>query len=288
MKKEKTADISKKARKIKPTYRERVWELDFIRGVCLILMMLYHLGISADFFMYIWEDFVLPENFAYRLADFITETATSSLVENYIHNFVIIVFFTVAGLSVSFSRNLYKSFIKTAVFAAALTGLTVAASYVLGDESFVITHGVFHIFAICYLLNIVFNLTVKDKALRSGLLLSFGIFIIILAGRADIKWPDGFLGELLVEKDYSSSPLDNFMVLPYAGWFLVGAAVSPFLYPAKKSLLPKLNGKWHLPVTFPGRHPVAFYALQIVFVILFMFVIGLIFVPAEWLTALFG
>ena len=45
----------------------------------------------------------------------------------------------------------------------------------------------------------------------------------------------------------------------------LGAGLSCFLYPQKKSLLPSLDGGWHKAVTFAGRYSLIIYlALQVV------------------------
>jgi uncharacterized membrane protein len=107
---------------------------------------------------------------------------------------------------------------------------------------------------------------------------------------------------LFVEKPYFISYLDNFFIIPWLGFFLLGAAAAPVLYPDKKSLLPRLNTELNSPVkaknlplkiivkpiNYIGRHPIFFYAFNIAVSVLFMFLIGLIFIGTEWIADLLG
>ena len=300
--------------------RKRVAELDFIRGICLILMMLYHLGVIAYFFLYIWEDFMPAGGAADRFtALFMRSTLESEFVEGVLHNLVIGIFFTVAGISSAFSRNVYKSFIKTLLFALGVTAASFLLSVTLGDESLTVTHGVFHMFAICYFAHTLFCLAVKNVKLRSALMLASAFFFFLLDSetqKGGIIWPDNIISAFFVERNNFLSSLDSFLLIPWIGWFFVGAALAPLLYPERTSLITRLRYKfqppgqrlekaensengfkkvlkklavsWHLPVSYIGRYPVRFYALHIVLGILFFIVFGLIFVPPGWLTAFFG
>ena len=40
--------------------------------------------------------------------------------------------------------------------------------------------------------------------------------------------------------------------------------IGPFIYPTRRSLLKKLDGKWNIPFTFIGRHALIFYLAHLV------------------------
>ncbi|MDR3292530.1 MAG: DUF1624 domain-containing protein [Clostridiales bacterium] len=271
--------------------KNRVWEADFLRGICLILMMLYHLGILVSFFNeFFWFDYV-PEGSGFSKFVAFAENSTfySAFVEDYLHKIVIFFFFFLAGIATFFSRNTIKSFFKTAGFALAVTAATYGLSLLISDESFLVTHGVFHIFAFCYLFCTLASFAFKNKYARSGFFIFAAVFFIVLDIRAQsgaAVFPDSLWAGFFVDNDLLPSYLDNFYIIPYIGYFLIGAGLAPFLYPEKKSILPKLDKKWHTPVTLIGRHPVTAYALHLVVFSIILFIIGLIFVPNEWLDPL--
>jgi uncharacterized membrane protein len=77
---------------------------------------------------------------------------------------------------------------------------------------------------------------------------------------------DSFIaGFFVFTKAVWSMSADYFPLLPYLGFFMIGAAIGPVFYPNKKTLLPKLDGKWHYLFTIPGRHSLIIYlGIQIV------------------------
>ncbi|MDR1939862.1 MAG: DUF1624 domain-containing protein [Clostridiales bacterium] len=277
----------------KKSYKDRIWELDFIRGLCIILMMLFHMGVALVLFGEIWYYFADDSSFLIGLAKLADSIVFSELVDVDLREFVVPPFFIIAGLSAAFSKNIYKSFIKTTLFALVISAVTYAAAIVAGDDFLFISHGVFHIFAACYLVYMLFCLAVRDKYVRSGLFLSlaiFGFVVLNMTNRGLINWPPTLFWSLIFQNagygGFWISALDSYTLLPWISWFFIGAAVSPYLYGNKKSLLPKLNRKWHLPVSFIGRYPIQFYAGHMVVVILLLIILTFVFLGPEWLTAL--
>ncbi|MDR2047482.1 MAG: DUF1624 domain-containing protein [Clostridiales bacterium] len=278
-----------KRKKIKPAYKERVWELDFARGVCVILMMLDHFAVACILFSEMWRGY-LGEGSLMRFLEFAESVYFSEFKLFTVQPAVIATFFTVAGLSVSFSKKRFNSFFKTASFAAALTLATLLLGFILGDNYFLVTHGVFHMFALCYLFHLAVGLLIKDKYARSGIFIAASVFFFVLYARTEsgvIVWGDDLFSSLFNQRS-SLHSMDDFYLIPWIGYFLLGAAASPFIYPERESLFPFLNKKWHIPVTFVGRHPIFCYAVDVVVSVLLLIIIGLVAVPIDWLTDILG
>ena len=55
-----------------------------------------------------------------------------------------------------------------------------------------------------------------------------------------------------------------FSIIPYAAFFFAGTLIAPLLYPSRRSLLKKLDGKWNVPFTFVGRYAIFFYLAHVV------------------------
>lgn len=58
------------------------------------------------------------------------------------------------------------------------------------------------------------------------------------------------------------SPGDFFPLMPWLGWFLLGAVLGGLLYKDKSTRLGFVNEKFVAPVTFVGRHSLLFYLLS--------------------------
>jgi uncharacterized membrane protein len=68
---------------------------------------------------------------------------------------------------------------------------------------------------------------------------------------------------------YSWATADYFPLFPFISFFFFGAGLAPVLYPKRKSLMPSLDGKWHLPFTTAGRYSLIIYlALQVILFLL--------------------
>jgi hypothetical protein len=98
------------------------------------------------------------------------------------------------------------------------------------------------VFAVCIVLNHLYNLPLKSVMLGIG-------------------YPDDpatqITGMFIYTLDWWTA--DYFPLLPYFIPFIAGAIIGVLFYSSKKSLLPKLDGKWHYFLTFPGRYSIFFY-----------------------------
>ncbi len=67
---------------------------------------------------------------------------------------------------------------------------------------------------------------------------------------------DHMLGYMLGANAYGD---DWFGLFPHVGAVLVGMYFGKTAYSSRKSLLPRLDGKWNKPFAFVGRHALIFY-----------------------------
>lgn len=247
----------------------RIWEIDFIRGVCVILMLFDH-------FMYDIMDIFAPEWFAATgneafldLQSFAAEYWVSTL-RTVVHPIVLMCFFVICGLSSSFSRNNFKRGIIALLLAFAITGVTV-----LMDMP--ILFGVLHMLAVSILLMAFIRLISRKRPYMTAIIsLVLGVAIIIggyVFQSIDVKADNylAFISEAFVDSGFNS--FDYFPIFPNTGFVLIGAALAPFLYPKKRTLFPSLDTalRWYRPVNFFGRHALVVYALhQIVWFVLLL------------------
>ena len=244
----------------KPLYKarpQRIHGLDFLRGICVILMMFDHLA-----FDFAW----LPEwswNF-YRV-----DNAALTALRMVLRLSVISLFFILSGISSSFSHNNVLRGGKLAIASATLSLFTFSADR-LFDLGLSIAFGVLHCLTVAILIFAVLQILLKDKAKYACL--GLGVLFFIWGLRLDFYQTDRSnnltnvdLGvfeylQLTIGAKYYGA--DSFGILPYGGIFLIGAYGGAVLYTEKRPYLPLFGKRGFRPVCFVGRKAVWFYLLH--------------------------
>ena len=264
-----TADRTSCAPLFAPKRTPRIHGLDFLRGLCVILMIFDH--ISFDF-MWLPEfsyNFYEADNpFLVAMQSF-CETWWDSTLRICLRLPVICLFFTISGISSSFSHNNVLRAVKLALASATLSLFTVLGD-VFFDLGISIYFGVLHCFTVSVLLYAVLQLLLGNKAkyacLGLGLLLFvWGLFIDFY----DPPYLYGVDGHALTLTDYLQLAAgtrcygaDSFGILPNTGVFLLGCYGGAQLYRQKTPYLPLFAAKPFAPVRFVGRKAVWFYLLH--------------------------
>ncbi len=217
--------------------KKRIWELDVLRGVCILGMVVVHLIYDLQTF------FSLP---------FLADSQLFDLIKQWGG----VLFLLISGICVTLgSHPVRRGLI---VFACGLLCSAVTAGmYVLNmaDKSIIIYFGVLHCLGVCMLLWPLFK---RLPVWALGLLgLGLTVLGLWISGNVVLDFP--WLIPLgLVPGDFASS--DYFPLLSNLGFFLVGAFLGKTLYRKKETLLPRINpanpvlafftllGKWSLPV----------------------------------------
>ena len=211
----------------------RIWELDALRGLCILGMVAVHLVF----------DLQIPTGKAFA----------------FVQNWGGVLFFLLSGLCATLgSRPVRRG---TIVLGAGLicTAATLAGR-ALGmlPDYMVIRFGVLHCLGACMLLWPVFRkLPVWLLAVLGAGLAVLGIYLTkcVMVEFSGFAW----LG--LLYPSYSSA--DYFPMLPYLGFFLLGAALGRLLYPKKESLLPDWGKLWFFrALQWCGRHSLILYLLH--------------------------
>lgn len=217
--------------------KKRIWELDVLRGVCILGMVVVHLIYDLQTF------FSLPFLADSRLFDLIKQWGG-------------VLFLLISGICVTLgSHPVRRGLI---VFACGLLCSAVTAGMYflnMADKSIIIYFGVLHCLGVCMLLWPLFK---RLPVWALGLLgLGLTVLGLWISGNVVVDFP--WLIPLgLVPGDFASS--DYFPLLSNLGFFLVGTFLGKTLYRKKETLLPRVNpanpvlafftrlGKWSLPV----------------------------------------
>lgn len=253
--------------------RGRIWELDFIRGFLILLMLIDHLLMTVDYF-YGTEWLRLSHGATNGFTRFYAaaEFYMNHPAREVIHPIVVFTFITLCGLSTGFSRNNMKRACTLALISIGITTATAIADSF--EPGMIIRFGIIHLLATCVATWAVIELITRHNKFLNFLLgIALGFVIAGLSIRCayDLDFQSKVASDAFVfvftDGTFALSPGDFWPILPYSGMFFFAAAISPYLYCDKKTLLPKLDGKWNKPVCFIGRHTLIVYVAHLVFIV---------------------
>lgn len=221
--------------------KKRIWELDVFRGICI-------LGVIAVHFVYDMVELYGLVKWEYPP------------LFSFIKNWGGVLFLLLSGICVTLgSHSVRRGLI---VFASGLliTGVTVGM-YLLKMQGIgiIIYFGVLHCLGACMLLWPLFKKLPWWALAICGIALTVLGFYLRQLPAVDAYWPMVFG---VPWKNFASS--DYFPLLPYFGFFLLGAVLGKTLYRQKQSLLPKVNEKFFLIrfFGFCGRQSLWLYLLH--------------------------
>ena len=193
--------------------KPRIWELDALRGVCILCVIVVHFLFDLSFFGGL--DLTLPAWYV-----FIQEYGGA-------------IFVVLSGVCVTLgSKSVRRGLI---VFACGMLITAVTyGMYRLGmsGADVVVKFGVLHLLGVCMLVYPAF------KKLPPAMLTVLGL-VIAITGYAirGIIVPQRWLSPLgLTYEGFTSS--DYFPLFPQLGYFLIGAAIGKTAYREKRTLLP--------------------------------------------------
>lgn len=247
----------------------RIWELDFLRGLCVLLMIWDHFMYDcAVMFAPIWADADISALIG--LSDFATQYMEGEL-RRIFHPIIFNMFFVICGISCSFSRNNFKRGTQVLIVAFLITLVTTIIETP-------ITFGVLHMLGFAIIIWAIIDIICRHNkyataiaCLIVGLLITCMDYIILAAGgvepNEDLFWLSFQFGG-----PYNST--DYFPLIPNVGAMLLGAACGTVLYRKRRSLLPCLDKfGWYKPIGIWGRVALWVYVLHQVVV---MAILGIV------------
>jgi len=220
----------------------RIWELDFLRGLALILMTYFHLIYDMK------ELYEYPVSYEGNITDYIGKLSA-------------ILFITISGISTSLGRSSWKRGLK--VLGAAM--LITLVSYIFDNDFFVI-FGILHFLGLSMILSIIL------KKLNNIALVALGTAIMIVGYNISL---DNFNNDYLMMLGFRSpafSSSDYYPLIPYLGIFMIGMVLGRMLYQRKKSLIVPLPG--HIIISMAGRHSLPIYLIHQPVIILILYLIN--------------
>lgn len=220
--------------------KKRIWELDALRGLCILCVVFIHL-------MYDLTDLYGLLHFEYPA------------VYLFIQQWGGVLFLLISGICVTLGSHCIRRGILVFLCGLAISAVT-AGMYFLGmaGNGVIIYFGVLHCLGVCMLLWPLF------RKLPNWVLAAIGVILAVtglLLSRVYLShnWlmPLGLVSPQFISADY-------FPLLPHFGFFLLGAFLGRTLYRKQQSLLPKVNPEL-LPIRFLrlcGKHSLWIYLLH--------------------------
>jgi uncharacterized membrane protein len=232
----------------------RIWEIDFLRGLSIILVVGYHL-------LYDLGEFVGVERF------FGFTTDLSTVAWSAAQHFFAGLFIVLSGTSSTLTRSNLRRGLRLLAVSLVVTAIT----YIFDPRS-AVWFGILQLLAVSIL---VFGAAFeKAKPVTCA---AWGIFVLglgaalhLLKRSMTIRF-DWLLPFGIHSPGYSS--FDYFPLIPWFGVFLIGAALGRSVYAPRRSLLP-----WRLPHTFvnaAGRHSLLIYIFHQPMILAVLYVLGL-------------
>jgi len=225
---------------------DRIWEIDFLRGLAILLMVAYHFGYDLTELAGVRR--VLGIDFDLLSGPFQVAVAVFAGI-----------FVVLCGVSSSLTRSNVRRGIK--LLAAAL--LVTTASYIFSPEE-VILFGILH----CLLLE-----KAQPLACLGASAAVFAISLAVPALIKDIPIRSDWLLAFGIHSDAFSS-FDYFPLLPWLGVFLTGAAFGKRFYASRQSLLPW--GRPIPPINAAGRYSLWIYLIHQPILLGIFYLVGLL------------
>lgn len=235
--------------------KDRAWELDFLRGVALIMMLFMHMSwdvryeFRADVFSYL----------------------EAGWFWSFVHPIIVVLFVSVSGICCTFSRSNIKRGLKLLAATLALViGTYIATEYIgincliIFNVLAVLTCGIF-LYALISFIEKKLKLKSDVVNLIMGLL---GLYIVICG--CDIHYMDYSTEALVflpVGFDIAGTPwmADYMPLFPWLGVFLIGCVIGRLCYKDKKTMFAgrgKVMKAISRPIEFIGRHSLIIYLVH--------------------------
>lgn len=208
----------------------RVWEIDFLRGIAIILMIFFHLIVDlTDFYGY---------QFSYLSGFWYYEGKLTAML-----------FIVLAGVSSGLSSNNFRRGLMIFGWGMVLTAITYAY-----NPSTYIRFGILHLLGISM---IAYHYLSPKRPVWLWLLalafLGLGQVLETLSTQSSMFIPFG-----ITPSDFAS--LDYYPILPWTGVFLIGTLFGRSIYKHPKSIfqVPPRHGF----INYLGRHALLIYLLH--------------------------
>ena len=255
----------------------RIWELDFIRGFCILLMIMDHTFYDLAFlFPHQWFPGGEGSGALFWFSTLIRTGYYPWIVRDVIWLLAVFCFVFVSGISSSFSHSNLKRGLRLAAVALALSLFTLGLDLFTGqEEGYFIRFGILHLLATSIILYSLIQKIGKKALVALGIA---SVLVGFYFMQAPLETSVKALG-ILAQSTSGFRSADYFPILPWVGFFLIGAVIGPGLYGNRQSRFPRRKvGGFLKSVLFVGRHSLVIYVIHQPIVFGVLYLIGILFV----------
>lgn len=247
------------------TNKERAWELDFLRGVAVLMMLFMHAS---------WD-------IRYEFGVDTFEYLETGWFWAFVHPIIVVLFVGVSGICCTLSRNNIKRGLKILGATLLLDGATFIATKFIGIECLIIfnvlavlTCGIF-LYSLISFIERKCHIKADTVNVVMGLI---GLYIVICGCNIhEMDFSTTSLLFLPIGFQIAGEPwmADYMPLFPWLGVFLIGCVIGRVCYKDKKTVFAgrgKFAKKIMRPVEFIGRHSLIIYLAHqpLVYGILFL------------------
>ena len=235
-------------------FEKRIHEVDFIRGLMMLLVIMDHVFWSLKAYGKVWYDGTGIEffNVQYQIFNFYWISASRTIIRQ----IVLFGFVFVSGISCGFSKNNWKRAGIMLLVAFVLAIVTNILQAEMGNDTQVYTME-FNVIAVlawsCLIYCFVQNRSWK-AIVATGLIGLLITTTVIPSLQALPHSANAYVPSLWLPK---KAEADWMPLFPYFCYFFGGAALTRFLYPNKQSLFTR--HEFERPFCFVGRHAIWVY-----------------------------
>ena len=225
--------------------KKRIWELDALRGLCILCVVIVHLIFDlVDLYGIVKWDY--PHWFSF------------------IKDWGGVVFILLSGICATLGRHSVRRGLVVFACGMACTLVTFYMTKLDFDPSIIIYFGVLHCLGTCMILWATYkHLPWWALLLHGAVLVGLGLYLDRLITGGQLVTDNRYLMPLgLYWRGFATS--DYFPLLPHLGFFLLGGALGKILYKKRVSLLPKVKEKNPIvrTLSFLGRQSLWIYLLH--------------------------
>ena len=240
---------------VKRPAKDRAWELDFLRGIALIMMLFMHMSwdvryeFGADVFSYL----------------------EAGWFWSFVHPVIVVLFVGVSGICCTLSRNNVRRGLKLLGSALLLTLVTFLITVFAGIQCLIIFNVLALLTCGVFLYALISFIEKKTGANANAVNVIMGLagLYIVICG-CNINYMDYSTDSLLflpVGFEIAGSPwmADYMPLFPWLGVFLIGCVIGRMCYKDKKTLFVgrgKAMTAIARPVEFIGRHSLIIYLVH--------------------------
>lgn len=256
--------------------KKRIWELDFLRGFAILMMVFDHFMYDFAYFRIFFSNFYEVNNSVFNWLNDFAIMYWNSTLRLIGREFFVLLFLLISGISFTFSKDNFRRGVKLVIVALVITLVT----YVV-DSFFnfgvLIVFGVIHMFAINTLLTVLIRRFIKNEViiLFLGMIILTFSFIFGLFTPPSVSLSFANLPKIILGLGRFGA--DHFGVFPYLGIILIGTVVGKTFYKNRVSLIPQVDISQKNIFRVAGKYSLYIYVLHQPLVLLVVSIIAYIF-----------